>query len=927
MASSETLHQNLPGQAGSGGPVVPVSGLWWSGYERRLTHLSPRARAAVGADCAYIADRGVLKAEFGDEGAWPADRVRRGLVMGAVQSGKTASMFGVAARALDSGVDILVVLSGTRLSLWQQTVHRFHQQMDLDLPHTGRENGRILRPKMSTNGARQSLSSLYEVGKPQVRAARRRTPASPLVFFALKQSDHLQALARSLRSNVFPSMGGDDFHMLVLDDEADDGSVLDAAVEASQDPIYGNLKQLPRFIAKLWEPTAHTGGLHATYVAYTATPQANFLQSTHNPLAPDGDFVMSLRTPFDTGELVPRTTTYREPQGLKDMYTGGEVFYRRGADAQLCLENTGDTATDLIEGVRAFLVAGAIRHLAGSGSMGPATARATGFGSEQEVAAACPAPHSMLIHPSAEIAQHKQTALDLLTWAGGRPTVEAEDLLRAGVASLPDTVATDLAGNEALWRAVHTSYQESAQALAQEFSQPNAAAVPAWEQVREALVEELIPGTRVSIINSHPDSDDRPEYEPTSEGESWFAPRDLCTIFVSGNVMSRGITLEGLTTTLFLRESNQPLADTQMQMQRWFGYRGQYLHLCRLVASPEQLALFAQFHENDEGLRRCVVQTMNEPVSDTSIFQVLQGRGYVATAKIANLGQSPLAPGPKPFVSLLNAGVSEDPNVAVVADLFTGQDSTDVVQSATLRGRILDTPISLSQAANVLTSLRYDGYYPSPTSRVGFLWANLHARIREHSPTSAPPPFYAPPAVPDGQPTSQATLTCPYAIAAYLRLWDACLTRHVRGLLATDDNALSWPMVDLNRKTRTQPTFWVGIRYGDGRPMNQGPLASVGFDIQTTSRSPNDNGTSKTWGTRNPDATPDQYRGDELFDYYHHKEPTPPPGQWRPPGAHGQILFFVNHPPGQTFPTISVGLAVPAGGPDQIAALTTQPGV
>ncbi|WP_322560418.1 Z1 domain-containing protein, partial [Staphylococcus haemolyticus] len=45
-------------------------------------------------------------------------------------------------------------------------------------------------------------------------------------------------------------------------------------------------------------------------------------------------------------------------------------------------------------------------------------------------------------------------------------------------------------------------------------------------------------------------------------------------IVIGGNTLSRGLTLEGLTTTYFLRTTNQ--ADTLMQMGRWFGYRKGY---------------------------------------------------------------------------------------------------------------------------------------------------------------------------------------------------------------------------------------------------------------------------------------------------------------------------------------------------------------
>ena len=91
---------------------------------------------------------------------------------------------------------------------------------------------------------------------------------------------------------------------------------------------------------------------------------------------------------------------------------------------------------------------------------------------------------------------------------------------------------------------------------------------PDWPTLQILLTEEIIPGTRVSVVNSDPAADDRPSYRAVLDpaSGSWRAPRDLCTIFVSGNVMARGLTLEGMTTALFQRSSNAPLADTQMQM-------------------------------------------------------------------------------------------------------------------------------------------------------------------------------------------------------------------------------------------------------------------------------------------------------------------------------------------------------------------------
>jgi hypothetical protein len=56
-------------------------------------------------------------------------------------------------------------------------------------------------------------------------------------------------------------------------------------------------------------------------------------------------------------------------------------------------------------------------------------------------------------------------------------------------------------------------------------------------------------------------------------------------IAVGGNSLSRGITLEGLTVSYFLR--NSKAYDTLLQMGRWFGYRDGYHDLTRIWLTAE----------------------------------------------------------------------------------------------------------------------------------------------------------------------------------------------------------------------------------------------------------------------------------------------------------------------------------------------------
>ena len=62
-------------------------------------------------------------------------------------------------------------------------------------------------------------------------------------------------------------------------------------------------------------------------------------------------------------------------------------------------------------------------------------------------------------------------------------------------------------------------------------------------------------------------------------------PSGLNVIAIGGDKLSRGLTLEGLTVSYFLRASK--MYDTLLQMGRWFGYRPGYADVCRLWTTSE----------------------------------------------------------------------------------------------------------------------------------------------------------------------------------------------------------------------------------------------------------------------------------------------------------------------------------------------------
>ena len=77
--------------------------------------------------------------------------------------------------------------------------------------------------------------------------------------------------------------------------------------------------------------------------------------------------------------------------------------------------------------------------------------------------------------------------------------------------------------------------------------------------------------------------------------------RGLKIIAIGGDKLARGLTLEGLCTSYFVRTTK--MYDTLMQMGRWFGYRPGYIDLCRLYTTEELVEWFGHIADASEELR------------------------------------------------------------------------------------------------------------------------------------------------------------------------------------------------------------------------------------------------------------------------------------------------------------------------------------
>ncbi|WP_084062730.1 Z1 domain-containing protein [Arenimonas malthae] len=475
------------------------------------------------------------------EGDWS----RRGLVVGHVQSGKTANYVGVINKAADAGYKLIVLVAGIHSNLRSQTQER------VDQGFVGRDSDQVL--------SRQANATMLGVGEinPAFTAvaytsraldfARNRADglgipihnlAQPAIFVIKKNPSILRNLVEWLKGTT-ANAGRLELPMLVIDDEADN-----ASINISKDPERPNT--INRLIRELLSLSTRN-----TYIGYTATPFANIFvnpDSTDDALGDDlfpRHFIVGLDAPSN--------------------YVGAREYFLGDDDNRLTvpLEDTEDwlptthkiTAEidalhpSLESAMNCFVLSKAIRTLRGQGSK----------------------HHSMLVNVSRFTRVQSRVA----------------SLIAARLQSMKDAIENrhaspqEAALRDPYIRSLHSTWIEHYE------NEPES-----WPSIQAAL-HKAAAGMVVAEINASRSSG-KLDYR-SHEGIG------LNVIAVGGNSLSRGFTLEGLTVSYFLR--NTQMYDTLLQMGRWFGYRDGYGSICRLFMKPEASDWYAFIAEATEELR------------------------------------------------------------------------------------------------------------------------------------------------------------------------------------------------------------------------------------------------------------------------------------------------------------------------------------
>jgi len=504
----------------------------------------------------------------------------KGLVVGHVQSGKTANFTGVIAKAIDAGYKLVIVLTGTIELLRGQTQRR------LDMELVGEENilGGVPRDNAELTASVDYIGDgdidwyegrfvsygkdPKELGLPGIRRLTGakddyRLLKAGLGYLDFRQTDHLVDPARPLyhEANIYrpdiriavvkkngrvlkklvhdlqstkTDLG--EIPTLIIDDEADQASInttrpkKDATEEKERTAIN-------RLIAQL------LGELkRAQYVGYTATPFANVFVDPEDAqdIFPK-DFIVSLDPPDDymggrDFHDLDRSEDDDEDE-ISDLTVANsnEKAFVRSLVADP--DNTDARSKEMLAALDAYVLSGAIKLFRAAALDRPKLFR----------------HHTMLVHESIRTAEHEELANDIRrVWAS------AGYELPAGLKRLHDLWVSD--------------FRPVTEARA-----PEAPTIPDFNTLREHIghaVDKIQQGVNpVVIVNGVAEKD-------YLQADINFQAGDVWKILVGGAKLSRGFTVEGLTISYYTRRTIA--ADTLMQMGRWFGYRPHYRDLVRL---------------------------------------------------------------------------------------------------------------------------------------------------------------------------------------------------------------------------------------------------------------------------------------------------------------------------------------------------------
>lgn len=496
---------------------------------------------------------GLLQDPLSEGSSWS----RRGLVIGHVQSGKTANYTGLIARAADAGYKFIVVIAGIHNNLRKQTQERIDEAfigrssdpkdkrkkigvgLNKDYPHPARLTN------VNSDFNKKTAESDWEIND----------FSKPIVLVIKKNVSTLTSLHKWLKElNTTGDGKIRDVPILLIDDEADNASINTNKEDLDPTKTNAMIRRILSLFAK------------SSYIGYTATPFANifinpdaYAKEEQEELFPK-DFIYCLEAP---------TTYFGAKKVFINDASSSQIVRPIGEDCEKLIPhahkrefNLEELPPSLYKAFNQFIVARTIRNLRGQTNKH------------------C----SMMVNVSrfVPIQQAVRNFLSLY-----------EKNMRAAVLA-NHAMPEDVSSQNKYMLGLKAAYDE-------EYS----AAGFTWSEIKSALYSTF-EHLHLYVINSNSDETlDFNRYSKEGIG--------LTAIAVGGLSLSRGLTIEGLTISYMYR--NTKMYDTLMQMGRWFGYRPGYEDLCRIHLSHDSINWYSHIAEASEELVRQVKQMNRDKMS------------------------------------------------------------------------------------------------------------------------------------------------------------------------------------------------------------------------------------------------------------------------------------------------------------------------
>lgn len=607
------------------------------------------------------------------EGAWR----RKGLVVGHVQSGKTANYTGLISKAADAGYKVIIVLAGLLNLLRNQTQER------IDAGFIGNDSSQLLSGityadvligvgKLNNEHRPVSLTtSLADFDIHNVRRLNVSLDAlkEPLILVIKKNVNTFDNLITWLRTH---NQHLQEHPMLLVDDEADHASINTNADTNEATAINRKIRNLLHLFAK------------SSYLGYTATPFANIFvdpESDNDMIGDDlfpRDFILNLSPPNNyvgPGRIFSESADLNVVRSIDDY--ADYLPLRHNKDL-----NPEGLPKSLLRALQAFVIIRGIRILRGQGK----------------------AHNSMMINVTRFT--DVQSRIRLLVY----------DYLQ----NLRQAITNNYAMEET--EAVKNTLMGQLQKLWQDDFDDNEFS---WLKIQGVLKDAVSPISVIEVNSSR-------NAESLDYSEKDY-PNGRNVIAIGGLSLSRGLTLEGLTVSYFLR--NSIMYDTLMQMGRWFGYRDGYADLCRLYMSQEAASWYAHISDVMEELRE----------------------------EFARMKRAGLTP--KDF----GLAVRNHPESLIVTARNKMRSSTRVLRQVNLEGRLIETSVLMGIENTILNNINaVESLVESVNQQnnvqefnLGYFWEEVDLKIIKLFLSEY-----------ENHPSSQLTERIP--VENYLKSWETC---------------------------------------------------------------------------------------------------------------------------------------------------------